>query len=95
MYWVNSLKELLSTYQKELNTEDEQGFYKHFALVQLNGYTSEEYPDSFAKYNNRDKFLPSQEFTKNVLELAKDQPQKPLFVVMRGKDKWKELMGGT
>ncbi len=95
MYWVNSLKELLSTYQKELNTEDEQGFYKHFALVQLNGYTSEEYPDSFAKYNNRDKFLPSQEFTKNVLELAKDQPQKPLFVVMRGKDKWKELMGDS
>ncbi|WP_262281314.1 hypothetical protein [Hallella absiana] len=95
MYWVNSLKELLSTYQKELNTEDEQGFYKHFALVQLNGYTSEEYPDSFAKYNNRDKFLPSQEFTKNVLELAKDQPQKPLFVVMRGKDKWKELIGDS
>ena len=45
--------------------------------------------------NNKKLFLPSQLFTKNVLELAKDQPQKPLFVVMRGKDKWKELMGDS
>lgn len=59
----------------------------------MNGYTSEEYPDSFAKYNNKKLFLPSQIFTKNVLELAKDQPQKPLFVVMRGDGKWKELIG--
>lgn len=95
MYWVNSLKELLSKYQMKLNTEEEQGFYRHFALVQLNGYTSKEYPDSFAKYNNKKKFLPSQIFTKNVLELAKDQPQKPLFIIMRGEDKWNELLGDT
>ena len=88
-YWCNIFKKL----RKELNLapegDTEDDIFDNVALVQYVGYASISWKPIPKKYP-----LPSQEFTRQLVGyLAFHAKTKPIIVVSRSYNEWKELLG--
>ena len=88
-YWYNIFDKL----RKELNLapegDTEDTIFDNVALVQYVGYASQSWKPIPKKYP-----LPSQEFTRQLVGyLAFHAKTKPIIVVSRSYNEWKELLG--
>ena len=87
-YWRGDDKKAGRLSVLKPDTMDEFDFYKKFAVVQYCGYTSKEYGGGF----DNGKYLPTQIFTKELIRyIAYNRPYVK-FVILRAKDKWKNLL---
>lgn len=84
-YWVKMLRQL-----REDTGLEEKEFYRRIALVEYHGYSSQTSGRIFPR--KKDK-LASQAFLKDMLwYIAESKKDKVHFLIMRAKDKWKELL---
>lgn len=80
-HWYNKLIQLCKDAKMP-----EMEFFKKVALIQLMPYSS-------TSCNKVITNLPSQEYTKQLILYLLEQPNAPLFVVMRSEPDWEELLG--
>lgn len=81
-YWYNRFKGL-----KEEIGQSDINFFKKVALIQFIAYSSFSFDDL-----PRNSFLPSQDFTKLLIRYIATECQDTVFLILRGKNKWKKLI---
>lgn len=84
-YWYDKLKHLLKHLCDDAKMNEIE-FFQKVALIQLMPYSS-----TFC--NKVITNLPTQKYTKNLIDYLLKQPKGPLFVVMRSEPDWGELLG--
>ncbi len=80
-YWVDMLAKL-----REDTGIEECDFNRRIAMIQLMPYTSE-------ACNKVLTNLPTQQYTKKLIEYLLDKQGGPIFVVMRSESEWERLLG--
>ena len=88
-YWYNIFKKLREELNLAPEGDTEDDIFDNVALVQYVGYASKSWKPIPKKYP-----LPSQEFTRQLVGyLAFHAKTKPIIVVSRSYNEWKELLG--
>ena len=80
-YWYNKL--ILLCKDAKMPEKD---FFHRVALIQLMPYSS-------TSCNKVITNLPTQQYTKHLIQYLLNQPKGPLFVVMRSEPDWEKLLG--
>lgn len=91
-YWEKKFSNLFDDVVKKGKFCSETQFYRDVAIIQYHAYTSTE--DGGFPYRSQcnDKWpLTSQEFTRDLIKYIVEHKD-TIFVVMRAKDRWKELL---
>ena len=88
-YWYKIFKKLRKDLNLNPEGDTEDDIFDNVALVQYVGYASQSWKPIPKKYP-----LPSQEFTRQLIGyLAFHAKTKPIIVVSRSYNEWKELLG--